>query len=106
MTDEDRAMEIFERMSTHQMALEIVRLQNELATPMQPVYKDSHGRPRFKANNIVEFLAEGRMNEIAVRGFPQDDQEQLAQLIGYSLSGFSELSYVSDETYDRISYSI
>jgi len=33
-------------------------------------------------------------------GFPQEDREQFAQLIGYSLSGFGELDYVSDETYE------
>ena len=32
--------------------------------------------------------------------FPKEDWEQLAQLIGYDLSGFSELPYVSDETYE------
>lgn len=40
------------------------------------------------------------MNDIASKQFSQEDQEQFAQLIGYSLSGFSELSYVSDETYN------
>lgn len=39
------------------------------------------------------------MNHLAIRDFCRDDAEQFAQLIGYSLSGFSELSYVSDEVY-------
>lgn len=102
MSNSEQALDILARMSPARMATEIVRLQNELAsTPMQQIVKDAYGRPRFKANSIVEFLAEGRLNEIAGRGFPQEDREQLAQLIGYSIDGFSELFYVSDETYDR-----
>jgi hypothetical protein len=30
--------------------------------------------------------------------FPQEDREQFAQLMGYSISGYHELSYVSDES--------
>lgn len=33
-----------------------------------------------------------------MQGFPQDDQEQFAQLIGYSVSGFASLSYASEAT--------
>ncbi len=33
-------------------------------------------------------------------GFSDEDREQFAQLIGYSLNGFGELSYVSEETYE------
>jgi len=45
--------------------------------PIQPLEKDQHD-------------------------FSQEDREQFAQLIGYSLSGFGELSYVSDETCENI----
>ena len=40
-------------------------------------------------------------HNIAVKGFSQEDQEQFAQLIGYSVSGFGDLSYVSDDTFDN-----
>ncbi len=40
------------------------------------------------------------MNKIAVMDFSQEDMEQFAQLIGYSICGFSELSYVSNDTYN------
>jgi hypothetical protein len=40
------------------------------------------------------------MNSLARMNFSNEDREQFAQLIGYSLSGFSELSYVSDEIYN------
>lgn len=68
--------------------------------PIQPIEKDGRGTPRFKRNKIVDFLAKGRLNELAAMDFPREDWEQLAQLIGYSLSGFGNLSYVSDETYE------
>lgn len=38
------------------------------------------------------------MNALACLDFTQSDREQFAELIGYSLRGFSELSYVTDET--------
>ena len=74
--------------------------------PIQPLEKDSHGTLRFKENQIVTYLLEaGRehgvdLNHLAILPFSQEDREQFAQLIGYSLSGFGELSYVSDDTYD------
>lgn len=71
--------------------------------PIQPIENDSRGTPRFKKNAIVEFLLDHGghdMNKLASLDFSQEDREQFAQLIGYSLSGFGELSYVSDETYN------
>lgn len=70
--------------------------------PIQPLAKDEHGVMRFKGNAIVQHLLDSGgidMNRLAVLEFSQDDREQFAQLIGYSLSGFSSLSYVSDETF-------
>jgi hypothetical protein len=72
--------------------------------PVQPLEKDKHGTIRFKSNPIVRLLLDdGKydMNRLAMLPFSDEDREQFAQLIGYSLSGFSDLSYVSDETYDR-----
>lgn len=76
--------------------------------PLQPLVRDSSGTVRFKANAIVRAMLEmGRkgqrfdLNELAAGGFSNEDFTQLAQLIGYSLSGFGELSYVSDETFGR-----
>ena len=69
--------------------------------PIQPLEIAGRDRPRFKKNAIVDFLAmKFGLNELAALDFPQEDWEQLAQLMGYSLSGFSALSYVRDETYD------
>ena len=73
-----------------------------MKNPIQPLEKDSHGVLRFKENKIVRYLLDNggiTLNDLATMDFSQDDSEQFAQLIGYSLSGFGELSYVSDETY-------
>lgn len=71
--------------------------------PIQPLKTDKHSVVRFKENAIVSHLLENGgfdMNDLAVMDFSQQDREQFAQLIGYSLSGFGELSYVSDATYE------
>jgi len=71
--------------------------------PIQPLALDEHGVLRFKSNAIVRYLLDNGgidMNDLARQGFSQEDSEQFAQLIGYSLSGFGDLSYVSDATYD------
>jgi hypothetical protein len=70
--------------------------------PMQPLSVDKHGTTRFKENSIVRHLLDHGgidMNALAMLSFPVEDREQFAQLIGYSLSGFGELSYVRAETY-------
>lgn len=74
--------------------------------PMQPVMKDHNGVARFRENAIVRYLLDHGgidMNRLAVRDFAQEDREQFAQLIGYSISGYHELSYVSDESAARAS---
>jgi hypothetical protein len=76
---------------------------NDIKHPIQPLYTDSRGVTRFKGNKIVGFLLENggyNMNSIAGMNFSNEDREQFAQLIGYSLGGFGELDYVSDETYE------
>lgn len=71
--------------------------------PIQPLEKDEYGTLRFKRNHIVEFLLEKGpydMNSLAEKDFSKEDRRQFAQLIGYSLGGFGELSYVDDTTYE------
>jgi len=69
--------------------------------PLQPLVEDARGTVRFKANAIIVHLTRDKLNDLASMDFSTEDREQLAQLIGYSLGGFAELSYVTDETYDR-----
>lgn len=69
--------------------------------PMQPLIIDEHGTVRFKKNEIVRVLLDTGvldMNKLAVLNFSREDREQFAQLIGYSVSGFGDLSYVSKES--------
>jgi len=77
--------------------------------PIQPLAPDAHGVLRFKANAIVQHLLDTHpscnMNTLAVMGFSDDDRQQFAQLIGYSLDGYCSLrSYVSDEAYMAASH--
>jgi len=79
--------------------------------PMQPVIKDAASVPRFRENAIVRALLDrdaergkgpgrndGGLNWIGTQDFTQANKEQFAQLIGYSIVGYHELSYVSDES--------
>lgn len=75
-----------------------------IKNPMQPVVMARDGCIRFKPNRIVEFvLANSRvdLNAIAVQDFTDDDRMQFAQLIGYSVSGYGDLPYVSDSSYNK-----
>ena len=59
---------------------------------------------RFKENQIVRFLLDAGpfdMNKIARMPFSNHDREKFAQLIGYSVSGYGELSYVSPESVEK-----
>jgi hypothetical protein len=67
---------------------------------MQPLVKDQHGRVRFKRNALVEYLLDNgglNMNDLAMLNFPPEDRQQFAQLIGYSIEGYMELSYVMND---------
>jgi len=73
--------------------------------PIQPVIKDEDGIPRFRENAIVRYLLDlarkhkiADLNSLADLPFSQDDREQFMQLIGYTITGYHELSFVSDES--------
>lgn len=70
--------------------------------PIQPLYYDDHSVIRFHQNEIVrQLLDKGGidLNHIARWDVSREDRVQFAQLIGYSLGGFGELSYVNDDDY-------
>jgi len=72
---------------------------------VQSIGYDENNVIRFKQNKIVRHLLdEGPfdLNQLAVLNFKREDRVQFAQLIGYSISGWGELSYVSDEDYERV----
>lgn len=71
--------------------------------PIQPIEPDPNGCIRFRSNAIVRHLLDHGgidLNQIACMDFSDEDRQQFAQLIGYSLSGYSELSYVSNDAYE------
>lgn len=75
-----------------------------MTPPDQPLVDDEHGTRRFRQNAIVRYLLDNGgidLNALAVLEFSAEDQMQFAQLIGYSLSGYGDLDYVTDEAYQR-----
>jgi hypothetical protein len=74
-----------------------------LNQPIQPLYATETGTVRFLENVLVKYLIENgsiTLDDLDNVECPQEDREQLAQLIGYSLRGFGTLPYVTDETHD------
>ena len=73
--------------------------------PIQPIEKDDKGILRFKENKIIVYLFDHGLldlNKLATLNFSDEDRQQLAQLLGYSLDGYGELSYVSDDAYEAV----
>lgn len=77
--------------------------------PMQPIAFTKDGVIRFRKNMVLCFLLEeareGRkcdLNRIAQQRFsanwPADDVEQFWQMLGYSVSGYGDLSFVRRST--------
>jgi len=68
--------------------------------PTQPLVIDSDGVIRFKENKLILFLMDStphlNLNTLSIRDqegkFNKGDYTQLMQLIGYSVSGYGELS--------------
>ena len=69
--------------------------------PMQPIHFDPNGTARFVENRIVRWLLDAGpfdMNQImCLPGISIEEFVQFAQLIGYSVSGFGDLSYIPPE---------
>lgn len=71
--------------------------------PMQNIHLDEQGVARFVENEIVRHILDHGgidLNELAMSFHAaehREDFEQFAQLIGYSVCGFADLSYASDE---------
>lgn len=81
-------------------------MTESLQNPDQPVYLDEEHVARFKANTLVRYLLDRGgidLNHLAGIAylFPRTDWEQFYQLIGYSVSGYGDLSGVSQESVER-----
>jgi hypothetical protein len=93
-----RLLDQYEKLVTTENDAEADEYPPRGGHPLQPIALDEHGTARFKKNAIVDYLLEAGpfdLNQLALMPFSTEDREQLAQLIGYSVSGFNELSYVS-----------
>jgi hypothetical protein len=70
--------------------------------PMQRVKFDDKGVIRFQENRIiVDLFVQGilDLNKIAMNpAYDADDRMQLAQLLGYSVSGYGDLSYTTSKS--------
>lgn len=72
--------------------------------PMQQILHGPDNIIRFRKNQIVSDLLDHSssrgmsLNDIARGRYSKEDHMQLAQLIGYSVSGYGDLSYVSPES--------
>lgn len=68
--------------------------------PLQPIEYENDGVIRFRRNRIVRWLLDAGpfdMNQIAMLpGITPQEEAQFAALIGYSVSGWGDLSYVSE----------
>lgn len=76
-----------------------------MKNPMQPIHQVA-GVTRFKSNKLVEVLLDHAakhgldLNRLRVLYYsPGHDEDwmQLAQLLGYSVDGFCDLAYVSEQ---------
>ena len=71
---------------------------------MQPIEKAADGVVRFKANAIVRWLIDTNrtnLNEITMQGFDADDMVQFWQQLGYSVSGYGDLSFIPKDVVRR-----
>ena len=67
--------------------------------PSQPIVLDEKGTPRFQSNEIIKFLfntGQLDLNKLTMMvkqgAFPLEDYAQITQLLGYSVSGWGDLS--------------
>lgn len=81
----------------------------DMKHPRQPIGFTDEDPPvvRFKGNAIIRWMLKqgeaGRqfdLNSIDTYAFPADDLVQFWQLLGYSVSGYGDLSFIPDNEKD------
>ncbi len=82
----------------------MIPLENE-SQGLQPIYLDEEGRARFRVNKIVRFLWDTKKysaEELRLMPFSEADWQQFNSLIGYSVTGFLEVSNPSERLENEI----
>lgn len=75
--------------------------EKDTTLPVQPVLTDESGVLRFRANPLVRWLLDAgphNMNDLALVPATNAERSQFAQLIGYSVDGYRDLSYAVVES--------
>lgn len=79
-------------------------MRKKRTQPMQPIAWDGKGVIRFQDNKVITMLLEaGVLNLNSIAGqciekkIPRADQMQFWQMLGYSVSGFGDLSFATKE---------
>lgn len=82
--------------------------RDNLPHPMQPIGLDELGTPRFKENKIVSLLLHNgkfdlnALSMLVHKGMAsKEDYTHLMQLIGYSVSGYGDLSTSPPELVEK-----
>jgi len=72
----------------------------------QPIIKDSQGNLRFRGNVVITKLFDQNpqlsLMTFYNKGYPIADLEQVAMLMGLTLTEFCALPFVSKETIDKL----
>lgn len=98
--------EINKRVDSFVTAVKILNKKHHAKTipspehPIQPLTKGTGEILRFKENEIIRMLeltGKINLNEIVGEDFSDEDKQQLMQLLGYSLSGYADLPFVTDK---------
>lgn len=102
--DTERATKVLDNLSAAEQVHKDV-LPWPCTQPMQPLVVGKHGVVRFKENRIVSAVLDVShskgyfgLNQIACGDYTPEERMQFAQLIGYSVSGYGDLSYASKES--------
>lgn len=80
------------------------KMLKDLKHPRQPIGYAEDNIIRFKPNGIIRWMLEQggqgkkfNLNDIAMQSFSVEDRVQFWQMLGYSVSGFGDLSFVPEE---------
>ena len=75
---------------------------------MQPIAPDSHGVARFRENDVIRWLVDVKgvnLNEVSrvaqTEEFDRYDVAQFWQMLGYSVSGYGDISFIPKSVVEK-----